>query len=282
MTEGSVLLLRCPVCSAPLTVVSGACKCASGHSYDIAREGYVNLLPANRKHSKDPGDDAGMAQARHDFLSGGHYSRLADALAALCTELAPNTPTVIDSGCGEGYYTQHVLSALEAAGKPARAAGIDLSRPSVKKAARRCRSAEFAIASVYRLPLADSCADIVLNCFSPLAIDEFRRIIRPGGYYIYVVPAAQHLWELKQVLYDKPYPNTESSIPYDGFEYDRVVPVRFEMVLEQASLSSLFRMTPYYWKTPRAGAERLALLDTLNVTADFRIHVFRRLPNTTL
>ncbi len=276
MTEGSVLILRCPLCSAPLTVVSGACKCPAGHSFDIAKEGYVNLLPANRKHSSTPGDDAGMALARHEFLSGGNYAPLADALAELCVELAPDTPNMVDSGCGEGYYTAHILSALEKAGKAPRAAGIDLSKPSLKKAAKRCRGAEFAIASVYHLPLADKCADILVNCFSPLAIDEFRRIIRPNGYYIYVVPAAGHLWELKQILYDMPYPNTEKETPYDGFEYDRVVPVTFRMLLGKEALTNLFRMTPYYWKTPQAGAERLAGIENLEVSADFRIHVFRR------
>lgn len=276
MTEGSVLLLRCPLCGAPLTVMSGACKCPEGHSFDIAKEGYVNLLPANRKHSKAPGDDAGMALARHEFLSDGHYAPLAAALAELCAGLSPEKPVIVDSGCGEGYYTSHILAALKRAGKAARIAGIDLSKPSVRKAAKRCRDAEFAIASVYHLPLPDKCADILVNCFSPLAIDEFRRIIRPEGYYIYVVPAAGHLWELKQVLYDEPYLNAGENIPYDGFEYDRVVPVTFSMLLGQKALADLFRMTPYYWKTPKAGAERLARLEELEVTADFRIHVFRR------
>ena len=276
MTEGSVSLFRCPLCGAPLSVMSGACKCPSGHSFDIAKEGYVNLLPANRKHSREPGDDAGMALARREFLSGGSYAPLAGALAELCVELAPENAVVIDSGCGEGYYTARIFAALQSAGISARAAGVDLSRPSVKRAAKLCRDAEFAIASVYHLPLSDKCADILVNCFSPLAIDEFRRVIRSGGYYIYVVPAAGHLWELKQVLYDSPYPNAEENILYDGFEYDRVVPVTFSMLLEQQALANLFRMTPYYWKTPQAGAEKLAQLDKLKITADFRIHVFRR------
>ena len=114
--------------------------------------------------------------------------------------------------------------------------------------------------------------ELLLNVFSPLAIEEFRRVLRPGGFYIYVVPAARHLWELKQVLYDRPY-------PYEGFAYERIVPVTDRISLPgQADIHALFQMTPYYWKTPEEGAKRLAALETLSCQVDFRIHVFRRDP----
>ena len=133
------------------------------------------------------------------------------------------------------------------------------------------------MASVYHLPVGDASADLLLNCFSPLALEEFRRVLRPGGTYLYVVPAARHLWELKQVLYDAPYRNREAETPYEGLEYLDIVPVTAALDLpDRETLADLFRMTPYYWKTPRAGAERLAALDGLRVTADFRVHVFRR------
>ena len=102
-------------------------------------------------------------------------------------------------------------------------------------------------------------------------------MLRPGGVFLYVVPAARHLWELKQVLYDTPYPNRVENIPYEGFAYEAVVPVEAALDVPGEDLRDLFQMTPYYWKTPRAGAERLAALDGLRVTADFRVHVFRRL-----
>lgn len=176
--------------------------------------------------------------------------------------------------CG-GPISCHTFGLWEALGRPP-LAGIDLSKPSVRLAARRVPEGEFAVASAYHLPLADASVGLVLNCFSPLALDEFRRVLRPGGAFLYVVPAADHLWELKQVLYDQPYRNKEEDIPYEGFSYERVEPVEAVVDVAGEALRDLFQMTPYYWKTPREGAERLAALDGLRVRASFRVHVFRR------
>ena len=184
---------------------------------------------------------------------------------------------MLDAGCGEGYYTAGVREALISAGKTPVTAGVDISKFSLQKAARRCPDISFAVASVYRLPAADRSVDLLLNVFSPLAIDEFRRVLRPGGTYLYVVPAARHLWELKQVLYDRPYLNEERETPYEGFLYREIVPVDYTVRLPSpADIQALFQMTPYYWKTPREGAARLAALEALACTVSFRIHVFSR------
>ena len=269
-------LLCCPICGGELSREEGRYACPNGHSYDRAREGYVHLLPANRKHAKEPGDDKGMTAARNRFLSGDHYAPLRQALCDLSVERIGCEGAVLDSGCGEGYYTQGVFQALTGAGKSVRLAGIDLSKPSVRLAARRLPEGEFAVASAYHLPVGTERVDLLLNCFSPLALEEFRRVLRPGGAFLYVVPGADHLWELKQVLYDTPYRNKEEDIPYEGFSYETVVPVRYQMSVKGEALADLFQMTPYYWKTPKEGAARLAALDGLEITADFRIHVFRR------
>ncbi|WP_130870158.1 putative RNA methyltransferase [Intestinimonas massiliensis (ex Afouda et al. 2020)] len=271
-------LLCCPICGGKLSREEGRYICPGGHSYDRAREGYVHLLPANRKHAREPGDDKGMTAARNRFLSKDYYAPLRETLCTLALERVGREGTVLDSGCGEGYYTQGVWQALTGAGKAVRLAGIDLSKPSVRLAARRLPEGEFAVASAYHLPVGAETIDLLLNCFSPLALEEFRRVLRPGGAFLYVVPGADHLWELKQVLYDTPYRNKEEDIPYEGFSYERVVPVKYKMAVAGEDLKDLFQMTPYYWKTPKEGAARLAALDGLEITADFRIHVFRRSP----
>ena len=156
-------LFRCPLCGSPLTREERGCICPARHSFDRAAAGYVHLLPPNRMHSKAPGDDKAMAAARNRFLSGGWYAPLRDALCRLAVDHAPARPAVLDSGCGEGYYTAGVWAALAAAGKPPETAGVDLSKPSLRWAARREPRAEFAVASVYHLQVAPARVDLLLN-----------------------------------------------------------------------------------------------------------------------
>ena len=271
-------IFRCPICGAPLTREERVYRCAAGHSYDIAKEGYTHLLPPNRKHSAAPGDDKGMAAARREFLSKGYYAPLRDALCAEINKRTGDTPVLLDTGCGEGYYTAGIYQSLRAAGKQPRMAGSDISKFILRSAAKREKAIEFAVASSYHLPVADDQVDVLLNCFSPLALEEFHRVLKPGGYFLYVVPAADHLWEMKEVLYDQPYPNEEKETPYEGFSYEAIVPVDASITLEnQADIHALFQMTPYYWKTPKAGSDRLAALDTLTTRIAFRIHIFKKL-----
>lgn len=271
-------LFRCPVCGAPLERGERAYACPNRHSYDLAREGYAYLLPPNQKHSSAPGDDRQMAQARREFLSKGYYEPLLNTLCCQILSLCGESPTILDAGCGEGYYTAGIFRRLEDAGRRPRMAGTDISKFILRSAAKRERGVEFAVASSYHLPLADNAVDLLLDCFSPLALEEFRRVLRPGGAFLYVVPGARHLWELKEVLYDRPYPNEERETPYEGFAYERIVPVDGTVTLpSQTDIQNLFRMTPYCWKTPRAGRERLAALESLAVTVSFRVHIFRKL-----
>lgn len=270
-------LFCCPICGEMLTRRERVYCCPAGHSYDISKEGYTHLLPANKKHSAAPGDDKGMAAARRNFLSRDYYKPLLDALCAEMIARSDDAPVILDTGCGEGYYTAGIYQALCAAGKAPRMAGTDISKSILRYAAKREKRIAFAVASSYHLPIADASIDLLLNCFSPLALEEFHRVLKPGGYFLYVVPAAEHLWELKQVLYDHPYPNEEKETPYHGFDYVSILPVDGTMELAcQEDIHALFQMTPYYWKTPRAGAQRLAALDHLSCRLSFRIHIFQK------
>ena len=258
-------LFRCPVCGGPLDREERVYRCADRHSYDIAKEGYTYLLPPNQKHSADPGDDKAMSAARRDFLSKEYYAPLLNTLCSRILPLVGEHPVILDAGCGEGYYTAGIRAALTAAGKTPAIAGIDISKSILRLAAKREKQVEFAVASCYHLPFADETADLLLDCFSPLAIDEFRRVLKPGGHFLYVVPGADHLWELKRVLYDAPYPNEEKEVDFTLH------------LANQADIQSLFRMTPYCWKTPKAGVERMEALENLDCQASFRIHIFKKL-----
>ena len=270
-------LFRCPLCRSPLDRQADRYLCPTGHSFDRASAGYVHLLPANKMHSKDPGDDKGMVTARTRFLSADYYRPLCDALADLALSYACKQVNILDSGCGEGYYSAAIYQALVRAGHSVQLAGVDLSKHALRRAAKREPAAEFAVASVYDIPMGDQQADIILNCFSPLALEEFLRILKPGGVYFYVVPGARHLWELKAILYEAPYPNTEKLTPYKGLTYLDVRSVAGTVHMpDSQTISDLFQMTPYFWKTSRRSAEKLTALASLDTTVSFRIHVFRK------
>ena len=156
-------------------------------------------------------------------------------------------------------------------------AGVDISKFALRRAAKRLKEGEFAVASVYHLPLPDQSAHLLVNVFSPLAVEEFARVLRPGGHFLYAVPAPRHLWEMKEILYENPYENPVKREDYTEFACEGVREVRYEVTLENSNdIMALFHMTPYAWKTPGAGTARLAELQELDCQVDFRIHVFQK------
>ena len=158
-----------------------------------------------------------------------------------------------------------------------RTAGIDISKFALRRAAKRIPQGEFAVASVYRLPLAARSVDLVTNIFSPLAAEEFARVLRPGGLFCYVVPSARHLWEMKEILYPVPYENPVKREDYPGFDWVGAEQVRYGLHLDRPEdIMALFRMTPYAWKTPREGIKRLSSLSQIDTQIGFDIHLYRR------
>lgn len=262
-------LLTCPICKNQLSRQDRTYKCQSGHCFDISKEGYVNLL-MSQKSTDTAGDDKQMVVSRTRFLDGGYYSPLRDKVCEIIKSCAKDEPVLLDSGCGEGYYT------AEYAKLCSHTLGIDISKNALKRAAKRCKNGEFAACSVYHMPIKDESTDIIVNCFSPMAPEEFYRVLKKDGILIYVVPRARHLWQLKNVLYDSPYENEEKVESYEGFSLIDIHTVTSTFTLtSNEDIVSLFHMTPYTWTTPKDGVERLSGLESLDVTADFSIHVFR-------
>ena len=272
---------RCPLCKGPLLAVGRSLRCPAGHSFDQAAEGYVNLLPVNARRAKDPGDNKEMVAARRRFLQAGHYGPFGAALGELCLALAktardPHSPRLLDAGCGEGWYSRQAAAALTAAGLYPEMAGYDLSKPAVRLAAKAQPEAAFAVAGSFAAPVADGWADVILNIFSPMAREEFLRVLAPGGALVYAVPGPRHLFGLKQVLYDTPYENPCCPVDYPGFVREDERAVQSTIRLEGGAIQDLFAMTPYYWKTPKEGAERLAKLEVLQTEIEFRFVTYRK------
>lgn len=272
------MIYRCPLCREPLLQDGKSFLCVNHHTFDQASEGYVNLLPVQKKNSKSPGDDKRMVSARRQFLEAGYYRIFSDGINRIIYDLLKDADNsiIVDAGCGEGYYTGRLHTFLTKNGLTNETAGFDISREAVRLAAKKYKDIQWAVSSIFDIPIRDAAADVVLNIFAPIVPGEFRRILKPGGCLVVAVPGERHLYGLKEILYDNVYENEKIETEYEGFEYLGRTPFRGNAVLDQPEMiHSLFIMTPYFWKTPCAGSERLKTLVNLRTEICFDILVYR-------
>ncbi|WP_294411427.1 putative RNA methyltransferase [uncultured Ruminococcus sp.] len=266
----------CPVCGEKLEITGNTYLCSKGHSFDRAKSGYVNLLLSKHIGKTVHGDNKLMVQARRSFLDKGYYAPLCDALCEAVIKNI-NGQTILDAGCGEGYYTSAIIGKLEAENKAAKVCGIDISKAAVEYSAKRCKSAELAVASVFHIPVAESSCDMLVTLFAPYCGEEFLRVLKKDGVMIMAIPSADHLWELKKAIYDTPYKNEVKPYELEGFGLIEKKHIKYDMVLDsQEDIDALFSMTPYYYRTGREQQERLAGLGQLTTTADFELLVYRK------
>lgn len=194
MLEDIMAVLVCPVCSKKLDLAEKIARCEDGHSFDVAKQGYLNLLPGRAKTGT--ADTSEMVDARHRFLESGHYAPIADAVAAAVVRFAPPGGPVIDIGAGTGWYLARVLDTYDGSGL-----ALDISKYAARRAARAHPRAGAVVADAWtRLPVADGAVAAILDIFSPRNPSEFRRVLRPGGVVVVVVPQADHLAPLVDVL----------------------------------------------------------------------------------
>ena len=266
--------ILCPVCGKMLSNADGSVKCENGHSFDISRKGYVNLLPPSG--SGHHGDDKLMVKARTRFLSAGYYDELSDEICSLILKYMPDGGTVIDAGCGEGKYICDIRKALLSEARSAELVGFDISKDAINALASRSRDIRAYVASTSDMPVPDGSADVLLNIFSPFFSREFPRVIKPGGVLVRVIPDTEHLWELKEKIYDTPYKNPPAETDIEGFAVEEIREVKYTITLpDRESVNDLFMMTPYYYKTGRNDQEKLQKIDSLAVSLEFVIGVYR-------
>ena len=255
-------MLICPVCGKPLILDGRSARCDSGHSFDMAREGYVNLLRSNKSGDKI-GDDKLSARSRRDFLNKGYYALLRDHL---CDGFAHRAGSVLDICCGEGYYT----SAL-AQNTNLQVYGFDISKEMIRLAAKR-GSATYFVANLASIPVPDDSFDYAAHLFAPFQEEEFCRILKPGGVLYTVVPGRYHLWGLKNALYNTPYQNDEQLPETKQLRFLGSERINTRITLETpADIEAVFRMTPYYFHTSDADKAKLFGLDSLETEISFVI-----------
>ncbi len=260
-------MLICPVCGSALTFAANAARCENGHSFDVAREGYVNLLRSS-KSGDFIGDDKASARCRRDFLNKGYYSVLKNALCALFENRKGN---VLDICCGEGYYS----SAL-AQNPNLSVFGFDISKEMVRLAAKRGKC-QFFVANLASIPVEKKSFDYAIHLFAPFQEASFADILKPGGRLITVIPGSNHLWGLKQTLYDTPYKNDEQLPKTEVLQLRQVTKVSNTICLaSQEDIQAVFRMTPYFFHTSTKDKEKLLPLSELETPIEFIVAEYEK------
>lgn len=260
-------MLICPVCSKPLLISKTTARCENGHCFDIAKEGYVNLLRGSKSGDRI-GDDKYSARSRRDFLNKGYYAPLEDALVDIFRD---KKGTLLDICCGEGYYTSALgqIDGLDVF-------GFDIAREMIRLAAKRGRGTYF-VANMAAMPVADATFDYAVHLFAPFKEAEFARILKPGGSLYTVIPGKDHLFGLKQALYDTPYHNDEKLPNTELLQLMDVQKVTAAITLKNPQdIESVFRMTPYYFHTSQADREKLKAYQSLHTPIEFVIAHYRK------
>lgn len=272
--------LACPLDGIPLQRDGTAWRCAAGHSFDIASQGYTHLLPAHHKRSRDPGDSKAMVAARQRFLNGGAYHPIAAAInRATLAGLPPRVgASCLDAGCGEGYY----LRQLAAASKDEHSLallGLDISKWAVLSAAKQDARPGWVVGSNANLPVLPDTLDRVLCVFGFPVYAEFARVLKPGGELLLVGPGPDHLRELREIIYptlksdDTPMIETPN-----GFTFLSTESVRYPLDLCGArQIADLLMMTPHLYRASAEGRAKAAALTALSVTADVRLTRFAQI-----
>ena len=256
--------------------------CENGHSFDIARQGYINLLPVQQKNSRDPGDSKEMIASRHRFLESGHYTPISKTLNELIPGLLTKSCSIniLDAGCGEGFYLQHCQRYLKttAPDKTIAYLGMDISKAAIIAAAKRAKDITWVVGTNKHPPVETGSIDIAICMFGYYDPAVFARILKPSGYVILADPGPEHLLELRKIIY--PYIK-ESSVQecVTAMDLCNENSLRYSMALNKEQISDLLIMTPHLYRAPRAGKEAVRDLLEIDLTVDvlFRIYQFEQI-----
>ncbi len=307
-----VPIWQCPICQHDLVKQEKQFLCVNQHSFDVAKEGYVNLLLAHQKKSKIPGDNKEMVNARHDFLNKGHYAPLVGEISRLLIKAVDSsfsslpdstlnqktTYNVFDAGCGEGYYLRQVYAHLQDYIDEHKHqievlySGVDISKFAIQKAAKLHKqhrqigtlnnqhdplsTMHFSVASTYKLPVKTESKDAIIQVFAPSDINEVYRVLKKGGVYVLVTPAPKHLFDMKRMIYDHPETHQEDQSDMSLFNLAERSSSSFSLALDtEIDRLNLLMMTPFFWTISED--KKAKLLRSLKQTeVDFDVKVFHK------
>lgn len=259
-------MLICPNCKSELIKVNKTYKCINNHSFDISKEGYINLLINKSK----AGDNQNMIKARIAFLDKGYFDLLLNNILSEIELLNLKDPKIIDLGCADGYYTNSISK------KYPNIIGFDISKDAIKLASKHYKDGLFIVASVKELPLSNGSVDIILNIFAPHFIDEYMRVLNDNGYLIKVTPNKNHLLELKEALYDQVYLTKEKPLEDSCIKIYKTKDISYKVNIPNADIQNLLLMTPYFYTTSTEDINKLNKIKNLFTTLDFNITIYKK------
>lgn len=262
---------RCPICLTALSLLNKTYRCENNHCYDVAKEGYVNLLPVQHKHSKDPGDNADMVNARRAFLDKGFYQPLIDKLLSLYEKYANVTLPIFDAGCGEGFYTHQYKTDNN------QVYGIDISKSAVKIAAKRYKDSSFSVGTLSQLPFNDDEMGWINSIYAPILEEEFSRVLHSNGYLVTVTPAEKHLMELKSLIYIDAKEHDTSKDPIEHLTLVSEEKLNYTMNFSEPNdMLNLLSMTPFAFKASLEVIDELKSETEFDCQADFLIRLYKK------
>ena len=289
-TPSYIRILTCPVCSTHFTQAGNALRCEQGHSFDIAKEGYVNLL--TKKLPDSMGDTKEMLLARRAFLEQGHYQPLADAVHALVYDYLKSERNeigglpilnILDAGCGEGYYLGRLQHALKERLPDVQCEyiGLDIAKEAMRMAAKRYKGPHFVVANLKeRLVFASDTLHILLNIFAPRNVEEFARVLMRGGIALVIIPTPQHLQQLREKLgllsieEHKQEHVIEQFAPH--FTFVGATNVSETISLSNSEVRQAVMMTPNYWHMSDEVKRVMDEMNGMEVEIGFTCLVFRK------
>ena len=262
--------LICPICGGILRREGKQWRCGANHSFDIARQGYVNLLPVQQKHSLHPGDTREQVLSRRSFLESGAYAPIVETVCALAKKHGAHGE-ILDVGCGEGYYGTRVAEALGSS-----LTGLDISKEAVRCAAAQYKNARWICGTASHLPVEDHGAGLLMSMFALTLPEEFHRVLAQDGVFLQVLAAQDHLMGLKSIIYPEILLKEKDSVPeLPGFRLEETRALSFAFTAEGAEIQNLLYMTPHFWRISAEGAARLAETKILEDRASVVVNVYK-------
>lgn len=270
-------MLTCPICHTPLTLHGKTYTCHNRHSYDVSKDGYINLHVIQHKNSHTAGDTNISVQARRRFLAGGFYEPLRDKAQQVIDELAPTS--VLDIGCGEGYYTACMA-------RTAHVIGLDIAKTAIITASKTYKNTNIAnnliwvVGTGALLPVADGSMDICTSLFAPLPKTQMLRVLKSDGHLLVAVPAPMHLYTMREWLFETVNVHNPTKVIDElapEFELINQWQIDTDLSLNSQNLSDLIDMTPYTYKAKLDRKTALKAQKSFEVMASFCVYLFRKL-----